>query len=198
MGTNRPIEGINPLKPAPHYTYKDYLQWPPEERWEVIQGVAYAMSPSPNRKHQGVLRELSRQIGVFLQGKSCKLFIAPFDVLFMEPGESIEDTGTIVQPDLLVLCDTSKLTDVGVVGAPDFIIEIQSPSTAFRDQVEKKLLYEKHGVKEYWVVNPETLEAFVYRLKNDRYGLPEPADLRNATPVSLFPGLELCVKEEEI
>jgi len=101
-----------------------------------------------------------------------------------------------VQPDLLVLCDSSKLTDVGVVGGPDFIIEIQSPSTAFRDQVEKKVLYEKHGVKEYWIVNPETLEVFIYRLKNDRYGLPEPADLRNTTPVSLVPGLELQVKEE--
>jgi hypothetical protein len=111
MGTNRPIEGINPLKPAHPYTYKDYLQWPPEERWEIIHGVAYAMSPSPNRKHQGVLRELSRQIGVFLLGKPCKLFMAPFDVLLGEPGESVEETSTIVQPDLLVLCDSSKLTD---------------------------------------------------------------------------------------
>lgn len=198
MGTNRPLEGTNPLTPANHYTYKDYLHWPPEERWEVIHGVAYSMSPSSNRKHQGVLRELSRQIGTFLLRMPCKLFMAPFDVLLGAPTESIEETSTIVQPDLLVVCDLSKLTDIGVVGGPDFIIEIQSPSTAFRDQVEKKLLYEKHGVKEYWVVNPETLEVFIYRLKNGRYGLPEPADLRKATPVSLFQGLELQVKEEDI
>ncbi len=198
MAENRPIEGTNPLKPPIRYTYKDYLQWPEDERWELIEGIAYSMSPAPNRRHQGIHREIMGQLISYFKGKPCKLYPAPIDVFLPETDDSPDDISTIVQPDILVVCDPAKLKEVGILGAPDFIIEILSPATAFRDQSKKKLLYEKHGVKEYWIVNPETLEALIYRLKGDRYELPVAADLRHPTPVSLFPGLELSVQEEEI
>lgn len=198
MAPNRPIEGTNPLQPSPKYTYKDYLQWPEEERWEIIEGVAYSMSPAPNRRHQGLQRELLGQLIPYFKQKPCKIYPAPIDVILPEVGEQADESSTVVEPDILVVCDPRKLTDAGIRGAPDFIIEILSPATAFRDQSNKKLLYEKHGVKEYWVVNPETLEVLIYRLTDGRYGLPQAADLRQPTRVSLFPDLALSVREEDL
>ena len=104
----------------------------------------------------------------------------------------------MVQPDAFVVCDKSKLIDEGVKGAPDFIIEILSPSTAMKDQTEKRRLYEEKGVREYWILNPETLELFIYTLKDGRYGLPATADIREPVAVGIFEGLSLTVREEDL
>jgi Uma2 family endonuclease len=112
-----------------------------------------------------------------------------------EGDEAVEH---VVQPDAFVVCDKSKLIDEGILGAPDFIIEVLSPGTAMKDQTQKRRLYESRGVMEYWIANPETLEAFIYLLKDDKYGLPSAAGLRQPTAVSIFPGLALKARPEDL
>ena len=157
---------VIPLRKADrHYTYGDYKKWPDEERWELIDGVAWDMSPAPNRQHQGISGELFKQIINFLEDKPCEIYAAPFDVLLPELDETEEDNvSNVVQPDISVICDPEKLTDKGCTGAPDWIIEIESPFTAKRDMYHKFRLYERHGVREYWIVDPGNRYIHVYVL----------------------------------
>ncbi len=164
------IPGKQKLK---EFTYKDYLSWTDDERWEIIDGSPYSMSHAPSRKHQAISRELERQIANFLLNKSCEVFDAPFDVRLSEEGESNEETSTIVQPDIIVVCDENKLDDNGCIGAPDIVIEIISPATAVKDKKIKFSLYERHGVKEYWIVEPADNTIMVFKLgKNKEYSKP--------------------------
>ena len=121
-----------PLRKADRrYTYGDYRQWPNDERWEIIDGVAWNMSPAPNRNHQSILTQLLKEIAVYLEDKECKVYPAPFDVLLPEEGEDDErSVSTVVQPDISVICDRSKLTYKGCTGSPDWIVEILSPQQA--------------------------------------------------------------------
>ena len=135
-------------------TYADYCRWPEDERWELIDGVAYNMTPAPSLAHQRVSGELSRRIANFLIDKVCDIYSAPFDVRLPEGDEADGDVVTVVQPDLAVICDPDKLDDKGCRGAPDWIVEVLSPSTAAKDQVKKAELYQRHGVREYWTVHP--------------------------------------------
>lgn len=141
------------------FTYKDYLTWPEEERWELIHGVAYNMSPAPNRRHQGLVTYLAGQFVLYFDDHPCHAYVSPFDVLLEE---SEDDADTVVQPDLVVICDSTKLTEQGCTGAPDFVLEILSPSTAFKDMEEKLRLYESSGVREYWILNPGNDTLLVY------------------------------------
>ena len=147
------------------FTYTDYLKWPEEEeeRWELIYGEAWDMSPAPTRKHQQILGKLFYQIEDYLKEEDCKVYIAPFDVRLPE-NEEDKETDTVIQPDLLVVCDKSKLDDAGCKGAPDWIIEILSPSTAVKDLNTKYQLYQARGVKEYWIVDPSNNYLTVYLL----------------------------------
>ena len=147
-------------KEKERYTYSDYLKWDDGERWELIDGAAYAMSPAPSWRHQGISIELSRQLGNYLEGNPCRVYVAPFDVrLFPEPDMSDK---TVLQPDILVVCDKEKLSDGKACrGAPDFIIEVMSGSSEGRDLIDKKKKYEAAGVKEYWAVGEEKLYRFV-------------------------------------
>ena len=157
------------------FTYEDYCSWPDDERWELIEGIPYDMSPAPVRKHQKISRILSTAIDTFLSGKSCEMYSAPFDVLLPAANDQpVSEIQTVVQPDISVICDKSKLTDAGCTGAPDLIVEILSPSTAKKDMDEKFHLYEKHGVREYWVVDPgsEYIRVFVPD-ENKKYGQGE-------------------------
>ncbi len=156
------------------WTYADYLNWPDDERWEIIDGVAYAMSPAPGRRHQELSVELGRQFANHLKCKPCKLFSAPFDVRLAERlGMSDDKVETVVQPDLLVVCDSSKLDERGCNGPPDLIIEITSPSTGKNDLTIKFDLYQRHGVKEYWIVHPAEQTVMVFKLlENGMYGVP--------------------------
>ncbi|HUX42837.1 MAG TPA: Uma2 family endonuclease [Rectinemataceae bacterium] len=192
------IEGTAALKNDEHYSYRHYCAWPEDERWELIAGTAYAMSPAPRRRHQGLAGALYVQLHHHFEDKPCRPYVAPIDVFLPEADEALADIDTVVQPDLLVVCDPTKLIDEGILGAPDFIIEILSPSSALRDQSEKRKLYEAKGVREYWIVNPDTLEAFMYRLRDGAYGLPSVASLASATAVAIFPGLELGVNEADL
>ena len=123
------------------FTYNDYLKWSDEERWELIYGIAWNMSPAPTRKHQKISIKLLFQIEDYLKDKDYDVYIAPFDVRLPENKEDNDkETDTVVQPDLLVVCDKAKLDDAGGNGAPDWIIEILSPSTAVKDLNNKSSL----------------------------------------------------------
>ncbi len=148
------------------FTYGDYRNWDDGERWELIDGQAWSMSPAPRTVHQLYSERLSRWIGNFLEGKPCRVFAAPFDVLLPSGDEADDEVDTVVQPDIAVFCDRSKLKEAGARGAPDFVIEILSPSTAKKDLNEKYRLYEKRGVREYWVVDPGNRSLLAFRLKD--------------------------------
>lgn len=188
---------VLPMKMADvRYTYADYLQWDDNERWELIDGVAYNMSPAPSRKHQEISQNLSRDIGTYLKGKSCKVYAAPFDVRLPLKGEEDKRTGNVVQPDIVVVCDSSKLDDRGCTGAPDLIIEILSPSTAKKDMVAKFNLYEQAGVKEYWLVHPTDHTVMVFKLGADgKYGRYEMYDQSEQLAVGIFSDLVLDLNE---
>ena len=154
------------LRREEHYTYTDYCTWDNSRRWELINGVAYAMSPSPSRRHQAVAGEIFGQLREFLKGKHCKVFIAPFDVRLNADGAD----DTVVQPDILVVCDESKLEGGnGVVGAPDYIAEILSSSSIKYDWVNKKRLYLRSGVREYWIVDPDAKIVTAHVLRDGGY-----------------------------
>ncbi len=156
------------------WSYADYLTWAEGERWELIDGVAYAMSPAPGRLHQEVSGALFYLLYAHLKGKPCNVYDAPFDVRLAEQsGASDNYVDTVVQPDILVVCDKEKLDDRGCNGAPDLIIEITSPSTGKMDLTVKFDLYERSGVKEYWIVHPEEKTVMVFKLHQRKYGVPE-------------------------
>ncbi|MCF6336102.1 MAG: Uma2 family endonuclease, partial [Spirochaetales bacterium] len=161
-----------------HFTYAEYKDWGEEERWELIEGEAFSMSPAPGTNHQAVSGEIFRQIANFLESNPCQVFSAPFDVFLPEEDESSNKTSTIVQPDITVIFDKSKLREKGFTGAPDIIIEILSPSSASRDQIKKLYLYEKKGVKEYWIVHPIDKILWKYILADQQYGKPQIFDYK--------------------
>lgn len=152
-----PIEG----KRAERFTWSDYRTWPDEERWEIIDGVAYAMSPAPSTKHQAVVGNLFAKLFQYLAGRPCRPFIAPTDVRLSETD--------VVQPDILVVCDPAKITPSHIDGAPDLVIEVLSPHTSAKDMREKKALYERSGVKEYVLVDSLEQYALRFLLGTDGY-----------------------------
>ena len=180
------------LKLEDRFTYGDYASWPDEERWELINGFAYSMAPAPLRRHQKISMEMARQIAVFLVDKPCEVYNAPFDVRLPEADEKDEDVKTVVQPDIVVICDENKLDEKGCRGAPDLIIEILSPSTTSKDMKIKLALYEKHAVKEYWIVHPVDNIILVFKLqKNKTYGKPDVYTAENKIKTKILAGLEI-------
>lgn len=146
------------------FTYADYLTWDDDERWELIDGVAYAMT-APLRSHQTISSNLHRDLAVFLKDKPCKIYHAPFDVrLNAETADN-----TVVQPDLIVVCDHSKLDERGCNGTPDMVVEILSPSTARHDRLVKFQTYQNAGVRELWIIDPETKTLQVNILESGKY-----------------------------
>lgn len=176
---------------AERFTYRDYCSWPDEERWELIDGVAYNMSPAPSLEHQEWVFEIGRQIGNYLLGKPCRIFLAPFDVRLPEKNEPDDATFTVVQPDISVICDSTKLDQAGCRGAPDWIIEVLSPGTAAKDQIVKKALYERHGVREYWLVHPTDHILIRYRLIEGRYAEPQVIETAGSTADTIFDNLAI-------
>lgn len=179
------------LEKDKHYTYRDYLTWPDEARYEILDGQAYMMAPAPLRVHQDVAGEIFVQAKQALRGKPCHALIAPLDVRLPRPNQADEETDVVVQPDVLVVCDAGKLDKRGVRGAPDWVVEVLSPATAGRDQIEKRRIYERHGVAEYWLVHPTDRILTVYRLQNGEYGKPDIYPLQGATPVGVLAGVNI-------
>ncbi len=146
------------------YTFADVLAWDENERAEIIDGEVFLMAP-PSSTHQEISMEIARQLANFLEGKQCKVYPAPFGVrLFEKDGEAPEDVDTMVEPDISVVCDKSKIDQHGCKGAPDLVIEILSPSTRRHDRLVKLGLYQRAGVREYWIVDPEYKSVQVFTL----------------------------------
>ena len=152
----------------------EYRTWPEDERWELIDGVAWDMSAVPARQHQGIVAAIASAFYSALRDHPCQVYPAPFDVLLPGGGETEDDdVTTVVQPDVSVFCDESRLTRAGARGAPTLTVEILSPSTASKDIRIKRDLCERHGVLEYWIVDPGNRYIAVYLLDNDgKYGEP--------------------------
>lgn len=172
------------------YSYADYLNWDEGERWEIIDGSPY-MHATPSRMHQEISGELFRQISNHLLGKTCKVYSAPFCVRLDEE-KSDYKIRNVFEPDITVVCDKSKLDDKGCKGTPDMIIEILSPSTGKNDKILKFNKYEKAGVKEYWIAEPDTKILNVFILQDDgTYGKLKVYSDEDKVNVSLFPDLEI-------
>ena len=151
------------------FSYADYCKWTDDECWELIDGVEYDMNPAPSRIHQKLSGELFVKIYDVLKDRQCEVYAAPFDVRLPDYAEaSDEEIFTVVQPDIVVVCDASKLDERGCMGAPDLVIEIMSPYTAAKDMKIKRDLYEQHGVREYWLVHPTDKTVMVYCLSQDK------------------------------
>lgn len=174
------------------FTYGDYLKWDDDERWELIDGVAYNMTPAPSRFHQHVSGEFFFQLVNYLRHTVCKVYAAPFDVRLPEGDEADDAIRTVVQPDISVICDPSKLDDRGCKGAPDLIIEILSPATARKDLKEKFLRYEKAGVKEYCIADPSAKTVTVFRYSDaGLFGRPDVYGEEERIKFGILDGLEI-------
>jgi len=173
------------------YTYADYLEWEGPQRYQLINGEAYMMA-SPSVEHQAISRELMIQFGIWLRGKSCQVFAAPLDVRLF-PEEDNSDT-TVVQPDLLVVCDEKKLASGSVNGAPDMVIEIVSPSNTHSELFLKFQYYLEAKVQEYWVIDPNKKVAQVHVYENGRY-ISTFYKKDTSIPVTVLPGLEIFLDD---
>lgn len=180
-----------PLRDNAYHTYGDYLTWPDDVRYELVDGVAYLMSPAPNRVHQEWAGEIYHQARVALDGNPCRAYIAPFDVRLPKSDEADEKTDTVVQPDVFVVCDASKLDDRGMRGAPDWVVEVLSPGTAGHDQTVKLAAYERAGVPEVWFVHPTDWVVTVYRLEGRAYGRPAIHEMKGELAVSILPAIKI-------
>jgi Uma2 family endonuclease len=168
------------------FTYDDYLTWPDAPRQEIIAGVLYAMA-SPTVRHQDVALRLAVAAAPFFKDKPCRLFVAPLDVVLGEE--------TVVQPDLLVVCDPGKITGACVRGAPDLVIEILSPSSASYDRLLKFKRYADAGVKEYWIVSPELALIEVFTLDGGSFRLDDGFMQQERLRSALFPELAFDMAE---
>jgi Uma2 family endonuclease len=169
------------------YTYQAYLDWPEGEKWELVDGIPYAMSPALSRIHQEICGELFLKIKTYLQGKSCKVYTAPFDVRLCKEEISDKEIVNVVQPDIIVICNKNMLDDKGAKGVPDFVVEIVSPSSAFLDYVKKLNLYGEYGVREYWIIDPKKTSLFVYQIdETGKYGAPNIYDDTSKVEVGIF------------
>lgn len=174
-------------KRAEKHTYSDYLTWPDEERWEIIDGEAYNMTPAPGIKHQNVVGTIFSLLKQKLKGKPCRPFVAPIDVVLSE--------FDVVQPDIIVVCDEKKITEANIQGAPDLVVEVLSPATALKDKREKKALYERSGVNEYILVDPVELYAERFILKGKHYGESEVFGPQEALPLNSLENIEIPLWE---
>jgi len=177
------------------YNAEDYLRWNLNEMVELIRGKVFKMSPAPSSNHQRISMELSGIVYHFFKNKSCQAFAAPFDVYLVHQGQDYKKAKNIVEPDVCVICDESKIKKFGCVGAPGLVVEILSPSTSKKDQKDKFELYEEFGVREYWIVSPENRSVILHLLENGSYKTFRPVTEDEALQSKIFPELKVELKE---
>lgn len=175
-----------------HHTYADYLIWSADYGNEVIDGVAYVREPpSPSRLHQELVLALGHQLVTALTGKPARAYIAPLDVRLPKDGGADDQIDTIVQPDVFIVCALQKLDERGMCGAPDWVAEVLSPSTARYDSTTKLRAYERAGVPEVWLINPTDRTVAIYRIEAGRYMPPAILELQGRTAIAAVPGVSI-------
>ncbi len=194
------ITHISQLDLSGQYTYQDYLGWKFEERVELINGKIYQLFPRPSKAHQDVSGDLIYTIKHYFRDKSCKVYAAPFDLRLPLPPKHQKENKimTVLQPDIFVVCDLSKLDAKGCLGAPDWVIEILSPSTSTKDHNEKFDVYEYAGVREYWIVHPTACTVLAYVLDEKgkfRLVRERPFMKGEFIPVGIFPDFKINLDE---
>jgi Uma2 family endonuclease len=175
-----------------HYTYADYLRWSESYGEELIDGTLYVREPpAPSPSHQGIVLGLGRQIDTALKDKPWRVYVAPFDVRLPKSAEQDDEVDTVVQPDVLIVCDLQKIDGRGMRGAPDWVAEVLSPRTARHDQLVKLPVYERAGVREVWLVHPIDRTLAVYELEAGRYGRASILELKGKTQITAVPGVTI-------
>lgn len=179
------------------YSYADYFKWQFEERVELIKGKIFKMSPAPNFKHQVLAGEIHALFRNFLKKKPCHAFVAPFDVRLPLARQSKEDKDiyTVLQPDVCVVCDTSKFDKRGCVGAPDIVVEVLSPSNNEKELKNKFDVYEEAGVTEYWIVSPQNKFLLVNKLVDGHYVTSRPMVAGDIVTTDVLPGFSIDLQE---
>ena len=191
------------------WCYGDYVNWQDDQRWELIEGVAYNMTPAPSFRHQEVVGNIFYLLKQNIS--ACHVIASPIDVLMPSAEQtgdhsdnkshnysddnSDEKVETVVQPDILILCDEAKISEKCIRGAPDLIVEVLSPATAKKDEGIKRDLYERAGVEEYWLVHPLDHTINRYTLENNRYRRSDVYGLGDTITSSRFPELELVLSQ---
>ncbi|MCX7096711.1 MAG: Uma2 family endonuclease [Methylococcales bacterium] len=194
------ITDISQLDLNGSYSYADYLTWQFDGAVELLKGKISLMCPGPNVKHQRISWRLNGVLYNYFNQKPCAAFTAPFDVRLYDRSKSLlanKEVSTVVQPDICVICDSSKLDEQGCNGAPDWIIEILSKSTAKKDLQTKHALYAESGVKEYWLVFPyeEVINQFVLSDETGHYQLIKNYAGDDVAIPHLFPDLAIDLEE---
>ena len=175
-----------------YHTYADYLTWSRDYGDELINGTAYVREPpSPGLSHQRMVGEIYRQAANALKGRPYQVCVAPSDVRLPKSTEHDDQVDTVVQPDVFIVCDRQKLDERGTRGAPDWVVEVLSPSTARHDQFVKVPAYERAGVREVWLVHPIDWTLTIYRLETGRYGSGTCLELKGQTPLTAVPGVTI-------
>ncbi|ASF42043.1 MULTISPECIES: Uma2 family endonuclease [Capnocytophaga] len=188
------ITNINQLDPINGlYTYAEYLLWKFEERVELLKGKLFKMS-APSPAHQVVQSNLNIELGLYFRNQKCQIYPAPFDVRLPAKGETGDAIHTVVQPDLCVVCDRTKIDSRGCIGAPDLVIEIISPGNSKKELKQKFKLYEEAGVREYWVIHPTEEYVIVNVLENNHYKTLSPI-VDDEVHSVIFPTLKVHTKE---
>jgi Uma2 family endonuclease len=191
------MNSIDDLDFSKTYTYADYYSWRFEERLELIKGKIFRMSPAPGANHQTIALNIAGELNHFLKNKTCKVYVAPFDVRLVRNEKSDGKVKTVVQPDVCVICDLAKLADPrSCLGAPDLVVEILSPGNNKKEIKIKYDLYEEFGVKEYWVVYPNEQSLLKYVLIDGKFvneGRALTFGDKITTPI--LPGFELALDD---
>lgn len=187
------ITDISQLDLQGHYTYADYLTWRLKDRIELIMGRIFRMSPAPSSEHQQIVSALHGNIYQYLKHKDCRVFPAPFDVVLASATGNLD---TVVQPDISVICDLSKITEKGCMGAPDLVVEVVSKASIKKDLHEKFALYEQSGVREYWLVLPAERSLIIFTLDNEgTYQPAKPLTRGDKILSNLLTGFEIQLDE---
>jgi Uma2 family endonuclease len=196
LNDDEPIKQFNELDASLTYSYANYLNWLFPERVELIKGKIFKMSPAPSRVHQEISINLLKPLINFLEDKPCKVYAAPFDVRFPKESKADKDVYTVLQPDICVICDKSKLDARGCIGAPDLVIEILSPGNTKMELLNKYRVYEEFGVKEYWVVSQSDQNILIYTLNDMGKFQPSKIFTLSEKIIStVLPGFELALDD---
>ena len=178
------------------YSYADYLSWQMDEMVELIRGKVFRQAAAaPRRIHQEVSMVLLNTLYQFLKGKTCKVYVAPFDVRLPVSSRKHKDIDTVVQPDLCVVCDREKLDELGCIGAPDLVVEILSPGNNKKELQLKYEVYEATGVKEYWIIHPDERTMLIYTLEGGKYQPSRLFTLGDRVKSQALAGFELDLDE---